>query len=237
VAGAALPRPAPPRHGFHAWLKNTLCQIKFKLLHFNSRNGENQSRGSSDPSSLNRCGLCSSNCMPARGASGHDERPDTRPIEAHSRDVAEKITCKSGGIHTRPAASRSADLKAALRQINRQDVDFRHNNLLHHASQAPSPTSCDAGRRGIHTISSATRQRSPRESWHVILDNYRRPRESESAPMALPPRTLHLPLHADVLLVAQRRRGRLRGACEAQAETRRVPLGRLSPGRHQTLPR
>lgn len=51
----------------------------------------------------------------------------------------------------RPAASRSAHLKAAFRQIDRQDIDFRHNALLprafrHHTTPAEG---------GIHPISSS----------------------------------------------------------------------------------
>ncbi len=37
-----------------------------------------------------------------RRISDHDERPDTRPIEAPRRNIAEISPCKSGGIHTRP---------------------------------------------------------------------------------------------------------------------------------------
>ncbi len=44
---------------------------------------------------------------------------------------------------------------------------------------------------------------------HVILDDLRRP---QSAPVALAPRDFHLPLHSNVLLLAQRRRRLLRQA-------------------------
>jgi len=60
-------------------------------LDFNVQDGENQSRGSSTKSSLNRCGPCPSNCIPAPWqTSGHERRPDTRPIEAPSRDKSSK---------------------------------------------------------------------------------------------------------------------------------------------------
>jgi transposase len=42
---------------------------------------------------------------------------------------------------------------------------------------------------------------------HVILDNYAAHKQSEGAAMARPPPALHLPLHANLVLVAQCRRG------------------------------
>jgi len=47
----------------------------------------------------------------------------------------------------------------------------------------------------------------------------------------------HLPFHADLVLMAQRRRRVLRQAHEAAIEAGRVPLDRRSPGRHQPFPR
>src|SRR5271155_878822 len=48
----------------------------------------------------------------------------------------------------------------------------------------------------------------------------RRPQASESAAMARPTPALHLPLHADLLLVAQRRRGLLRQTRETATKAR-----------------
>jgi len=48
---------------------------------------------------------------------------------------------------------------------------------------------------------------------------------------------LGLPLHADIVLVAQRRRGLLCQAVEATIEARRLPLRGRSPGRNQPLRR
>ena len=72
---------------------------------------------------------------------------------------------------------------------------------------------------------------------HVILDNYAAHKHAKVRALARPPRALHLPLRADLLLLAQCRRGLLREALEAAPETRRVPLHCRPPGRHQPLPR
>ena len=48
---------------------------------------------------------------------------------------------------------------------------------------------------------------------------------------------LHLPLHPDLSLVAQRRRGLLRKTHQAAAQTRRLSLNRLAASRHQPLRR
>ncbi len=65
----------------------------------------------------------------------------------------------------------------------------------------------------------------------------RRPQAPEGARLARPPSALHLPLHADLVLLAQRRRRLLRQAHQAPAEARRLPLHRRSSGRHQPLRR
>ena len=72
---------------------------------------------------------------------------------------------------------------------------------------------------------------------HVILDNYAAHKHPEGAPMARPAPALHLPLHADLVLVAQRRRRLLRQTRQATIEARRLPIRRRSPGRHQPLRR
>ena len=72
---------------------------------------------------------------------------------------------------------------------------------------------------------------------HVILDNYAAHKHPKVRRMARPPSALHLPLHADLLLLAQRRRGLLRQTHQAATQARRVPIGRRTPGRHQPLPR
>ena len=55
--------------------------------------------------------------------------------------------------------------------------------------------------------------------------------------MACPPSPLDFPLHSHFGVLAQRRRGIFRDAHKAAAETRRVPIRRRSPSRHQSLPR
>ena len=72
---------------------------------------------------------------------------------------------------------------------------------------------------------------------HVILDNYATHKHPKVRAWLARHRALHLPLHADLLLVAQRRRRLLRQARQATLQARRLPIGRRSPGRHQPLPR
>ena len=72
---------------------------------------------------------------------------------------------------------------------------------------------------------------------HVILDNYAAHKHPKVLPMARAASALDFPLHADLLLVAQRRRRLLRHAHQAQTEARRIPIGRRPAGRHQPLPR
>ena len=72
---------------------------------------------------------------------------------------------------------------------------------------------------------------------HVIARQLRHPQASQGPCVAGPPSALDLPLHPDLRLLAQRRRGLLRQADQAPAQTRRVPLHRRTPGRHQPLPR
>ena len=72
---------------------------------------------------------------------------------------------------------------------------------------------------------------------HAILDNYATHKHPKvRAWLARHPR-LDLPLHPDLGLLAQRRRGLLRQAHQAAAQARRLPIDRRSPGRHQPLPR
>ena len=63
----------------------------------------------------------------------------------------------------------------------------------------------------------------------------RRPQAAQGAGLARPPSALDLPLHPDLVLLAQRRRGLLRQAHQAPTEARRLPLRRRPPGRHQPL--
>ena len=72
---------------------------------------------------------------------------------------------------------------------------------------------------------------------HVILDNYAAHKHPKVRAWLARHRALRLPLHADLLLLAQRRRGLLRQARQAAIEARRLPIRRRSPGRHQPLRR
>src|SRR4051812_49421469 len=55
--------------------------------------------------------------------------------------------------------------------------------------------------------------------------------------MARPARALHLPLHADIMFMAERRGGLLRKAHKPALEARRLRLGRRPASRHQPLRR
>ena len=72
---------------------------------------------------------------------------------------------------------------------------------------------------------------------HAILDNYAAHKTPEVRALAGPSSALDLPLHADLELLAERRRGLLRQALQASPEARRLPLRRRPPGRHQPLRR
>ena len=63
----------------------------------------------------------------------------------------------------------------------------------------------------------------------------RRAQEGQGPRLARPPSTLDLPLHANLVLVAQCRRGLLRQTNAAQAQIRRLPIRRRPSGRHQPI--
>ena len=64
-----------------------------------------------------------------------------------------------------------------------------------------------------------------------------RPQASERSRMARSPPAFRLPLHTNLVLLAQRRRGVFRQAQPASIEARCLPLRRRSPGRYQPLRR
>jgi Homeodomain-like domain/DDE superfamily endonuclease len=72
---------------------------------------------------------------------------------------------------------------------------------------------------------------------HAIMDNYAVHKQPEGARLALAPSALGVPFHADLGLVAERRRGLLLGAHATPAEARRLHLARRPPGRDQALHR
>ena len=88
-------------------------------------------------------------------AEGHDQRPDTRPIEVPAcRDPLEESPCKTGGIHTRPASSCSADLEASLGEVDRQNMDVGHALLLRTRLEGARWHLTMPAGGGIHPISS-----------------------------------------------------------------------------------
>ena len=74
-----------------------------------------------------------------------------------------------------------------------------------------------------------SRARDPRQ--------LRRPQASKGASMAPPAPALHLPLHTDLVFVAQRRRGVLRQTCQAATKARCLPMRGRSPSHHQPFRR
>jgi hypothetical protein len=70
---------------------------------------------------------------------------------------------------------------------------------------------------------------------HVILDNYATHKQPKGPCLAGQASALDLPLRADILLMAQCRRGLLRQADPTPPEKWRLPLRRRSAGRHQPL--
>jgi hypothetical protein len=68
---------------------------------------------------------------------------------------------------------------------------------------------------------------------HVVLDNYATP--PKGSRLARTASALRLPFHPNLGFLAQRGRGLLRQADPTPPQTRRVPVDRRSPGRHQPL--
>jgi transposase len=71
---------------------------------------------------------------------------------------------------------------------------------------------------------------------HVILDNYGAHQTPKGSRLAQSPFPLRVPLHPDLGLLAQRRRGLFCQADQAPPQTWRVPLDCRTPGRYQPLP-
>ena len=65
-------------------------------------------------SSLNRCGPSFFELHTGPVASGHDQRPDTRPIEAPSRKRRRKITLQNRGHPHTPRVCRRLVLASSL---------------------------------------------------------------------------------------------------------------------------
>src|SRR5829696_1858375 len=100
------------------------------------------------------------------------------------------------------------------------------------SSTAPSSAAAcsETGTRSSSASSTPSRHRS------------RPARSSTSSSTTTPPTSsrpppLYLPLHPDLVLLAQRRRDLLRHAHQAALEARRLPIGRRPPGRYQPLSR
>jgi hypothetical protein len=72
---------------------------------------------------------------------------------------------------------------------------------------------------------------------HVVLDNYATHKHPQGEGLAGAASALRLPLHPEIVLLAQHRRDPVLEAHPPTAQARRVPLNRRTPGRHQPLPR
>ncbi len=91
---------------------------------------------------------------------------------------------------------------------------------------------------GVHPVPQRRRARgSRRQDDPCDPRQLRRPQASHRAAMACAPSPLDVPLHPDIRLVAQRRRGLLRRPDQAAPQARRLPIRRRPPGRDQPLPR
>ena len=103
----------------------------------------------------------------------------------------------------------------------------RYGHRTEHAAPPPS---------GVHPLPQPHRARGadgqgrPRHPRQL-----RRAQEGQGPRLARPPSTLDLPLHANLVLVAQCRRGLLRQTNAAQAQIRRLPIRRRPSGRHQPI--
>lgn len=81
-------------------------------------------------SSMNRCGTRSSNCIPGRGKIRPQQEAQYASVRSAKPSQPSKAPCNTGGIHTRPSQGSAADLEAALRKIDRENVDAGHVLLL-----------------------------------------------------------------------------------------------------------
>ena len=72
---------------------------------------------------------------------------------------------------------------------------------------------------------------------HLILDNYAAHKHPKVRAWLDRHRALRLPLHADIVLLAQCRGRLLCQAVQATFEAWRLPIRRRSPGSHQSIPR
>ena len=91
---------------------------------------------------------------------------------------------------------------------------------------------------GVHPLPQRARARDPGRARSSTRSSTTTPRtRPRRCGLAGAPSALDLPLHADLELLAQRRRGLLRQAHPAAAEARRLLLRRRPPGRHQPLRR
>src|SRR5512133_2891319 len=98
-----------------------------------------------------------------------------------------------------------------------------------HAAPPPSGVHPVSERHRGHRAGRQGRARHPRQLRHA--------QTPEGQDVAGAPPALRLPLHADLLLLAQRRRGLLRQAHQAPSPTRRLPLDHRAPGCDQPLHR
>ena len=89
----------------------------------------------------------------------------------------------------------------------------------------------------IRFLNAVEREVPPRQDCPCDPRQLRRPQAPRSAQMAGASSALDVPLHADLGLVAQRRRRLLRHVEQAPAEARCLPFGCRPSGRHQPLPR
>ena len=89
----------------------------------------------------------------------------------------------------------------------------------------------------IRFLNRIEREVPPDKAIHVVLDNYAAHKKDTRSAPARPPSTLDLPLHPDLVLVAQCRRRLLRQTHPPPAQARRLPFRRRPSGRHHVCDR
>ena len=174
----------------------------------------------------------------ARGRSGAILPPAGEEAASTDRPVWE-AKGRSGHVGRRPfevpqptrASNLCRRLSCDLSLCARRDLSGRARCNRGPPQAAPSAS-------GVHPLSQRRRGRGPGWKDHPRhRRQLRGPQASRRAAMAGASSAMDLPLHADLGVVAQRRRRVLRRPNQTSAQTRRLPLRRRPPGRHQPLPR
>src|SRR5512144_476570 len=132
--------------------------------------------------------------------------------------------------------------KGPMRDHDARLQETWHDDALRRARRARGqghrPLHAAPHPSGVHPLPEYDRgHRADRQGRARHARQLRHAQTPEGQGVAGAPPALRLPLHADLLLLAQRRRGLLRQAHQAPPPTRRLPLDRRAPGGNQPLHR